>query len=592
MNDASGRRSLESLSTEAKQRQNQRDAAAATETVAHYEAKAEALLEAYRTGTPEAMERHWKLTWHRRAWPAMRTYVRADLGKPPRDDIEITADDARWLVAREHGFENWGALRRVVSTVAKPAQLLVKPMSVLAGADESMGRAPRSVSISHDWAALLVESLEHDVVGLDAHGQMTDAMLRDVVPLANLTTLKLGGSRGVTDEGVAWLAQMPNLRNLDLSGTSITDAGVAALRALTGLRELSLAWTRTTDAAVAALSGLVHLEHVNLSGTHCGDGAIRAFTGRSRLRHFLTGQATTDDGLSLFHEYPVFKRWQGGDVRMALLSYDTEPNRLVVRGQITDRGVAQLTGLDGLFGLNLDDSALALTGRALEPLVDLPHLGWLAFDATDDAMPHIARMPHLQFLGCQDTAASDRGWAALGASQSIEHIWGRRCYGLERQGFLSLSRMPRLSNLSVSCRNVDELGVSALPDFSALRELMPMDIPDAGYRHIGRCVGLESLVLMYCRDTTDDATKHLVGLPHLSKYFASYTQITDRTPELLSGIASLEHVTLDSCAQLTNAGIAHLASLPRLKELRVSGRGLTSAVTSAFSPVVSVQYSL
>ena len=28
---------------------------------------AEALLEAYRTGTPEAMERHYRFTWHRRA---------------------------------------------------------------------------------------------------------------------------------------------------------------------------------------------------------------------------------------------------------------------------------------------------------------------------------------------------------------------------------------------------------------------------------------------------------------------------------------------------------------------------------------------
>jgi hypothetical protein len=27
---------------------------------------AEALLEAYHTGTPAAMERHWALTWHRR----------------------------------------------------------------------------------------------------------------------------------------------------------------------------------------------------------------------------------------------------------------------------------------------------------------------------------------------------------------------------------------------------------------------------------------------------------------------------------------------------------------------------------------------
>ena len=55
----------------------------ARQALALYEAKAEALLDAYRTGTPEAMERHYSYTWHRRAWPAMRTYVQLDLGKRP-----------------------------------------------------------------------------------------------------------------------------------------------------------------------------------------------------------------------------------------------------------------------------------------------------------------------------------------------------------------------------------------------------------------------------------------------------------------------------------------------------------------------------
>jgi hypothetical protein len=53
-----------------------RDAGA--KTLAHNEAMAEALLEAYRTGTPEAMERHYRYTWHRRRWQAMRTYVQLD----------------------------------------------------------------------------------------------------------------------------------------------------------------------------------------------------------------------------------------------------------------------------------------------------------------------------------------------------------------------------------------------------------------------------------------------------------------------------------------------------------------------------------
>jgi hypothetical protein len=153
---------------------------------------------------------------------------------------------------------------------------------------------------------------------------------------------------------------------------------------------------------------------------------------------------------------------------------------------------------------------------------------------------------------------------------------------------MALANMPALRSLSVSCLNVDDVGISALPTFPTLKELMPMDVPDQGYRHIGKCEELESLILMYCRDTTDAATEHITGLRKLSYYFNSYTGITDRTPELLSGMDSLERITFDTCHGLTNAGVARLARIPKLRELRVSGKGVASDVAAAFSSPVTV----
>jgi hypothetical protein len=355
------------------------------------------------------------------------------------------------------------------------------------------------------------------------------------------------------------------------------------------LTRLSLSWTRVTDEAAGHLASLSAIEHIDLGGTRCGDGAIRALANKPNLRHFASGAATTDRGLTALHDFPTFKTWQDG--AETYTGDGPEPNRLWLRGALTDRGVAALAGLHGLYALDIDDASLPLTGRAIASLVDLEHLSALSFDANDDAMPFIARLPRLRFLGIQDTPASDSGWQALGASQSIERIWGRRCYGLETEGFLALGRMPRLRDLSVSCKNVEDRGIAALPSFAALRRLMPMDVPDAGYRHIGRSEQLTELQLMYCRDTTDLATEHITGLPNLRRYFASYTQITDRTPALLSTMSSLEEITFDSCAGLTDSGIAALAALPRLRQLRVSGRRMTSAVTHAFPPQVSVHYS-
>jgi hypothetical protein len=159
---------------------------------------------------------------------------------------------------------------------------------------------------------------------------------------------------------------------------------------------------------------------------------------------------------------------------------------------------------------------------------------------------------------------------------------------LRDRGFRALAAMPRLRVLAASCLNVSDAAVAALPDFPALRELMPMDVPDAGYRHIGRCRALESLILMYCRDTTDAATEHITGLASLSSYFNSYTTITDRTPELLSTMPSLERITFDACHGLTNAGVGRLARLPKLRELRVSGQQITAGVRAAFPPRITV----
>jgi hypothetical protein len=299
----------------------------------------------------------------------------------------------------------------------------------------------------------------------------------------------------------------------------------------------------------------------------------------------------SDSGLSLLHELPVFKTWRGGDAELALMSYDCAPNQLSLRGTFGDHGMRHLRGLDGLFGLNIDDARLAITAAGVEPLADLPHLSWLAVDAKDDWMPAIARMPALRFLGVQDTSAGDDGFVALSASRSIEYIWGRRCHNLRRRGFAALATMPALRGLSVSCRNVEDAGIATLPGFPALRELMPMDVPDEGYRHIGYCAALESLILMYCRDTTDAATAHIASLL-LKYYYAGLTLITDRSLEMLGRMPSLEQVELYECKGVTDAGLPFLAGLPRLREVALDSLpGVTLEGTKVFPARVRVRYS-
>ena len=128
--------------------------------------------------------------------------------------------------------------------------------------------------------------------------------------------------------------------------------------------------------------------------------------------------------------------------------------------------------------------------------------------------------------------------------------------------------MPALKGLAVSCKFVDDAAFASLPDFPALKELVPMDVGDDGFRHIGRSEQLESLILMYCRDTTDVATSHIiVGMPRLKKYHAGYTLITDKSLELLSQIKSLEEISFEGCKFITDAGIPSLTIFPAPRNL-------------------------
>src|SRR5262249_4554834 len=157
-------------------------------------------------------------------------------------------------------------------------------------------------------------------------------------------------------------------------------------------------------------------------------------------------------GLPVLHQFPLFKTGNAAHPELSLMAFQEEPNHLLLRGEITDRGMASLAGLDGLFSLNLDDSHLTLTSAGLKPLMALPNLGCLGFNATDEPMPAIAELPRLRKLMCQDTRATDSGFQALSRCRTLEYLWGRRCYGLGDAGFTALAQMPSIRGMNVSCR--------------------------------------------------------------------------------------------------------------------------------------------
>jgi ankyrin repeat protein len=568
--------------------------ATAGATVERFENLAKDLTLAYDTGDAAALQRigdHYgrAVSWDdvRALGWRVRTVREAGAG-PGAFPVPV----AKELLAQEAGFSSWTAFASalVTGTPAPGAPYVIDA--------RDKGISPRRALAPKDWDAIIDAMKERRISSLDAGGEMTDAALERISQLDHVTRLGLGGSRQITDEGLRHLARMPQLRDLDLShypGGPITDRGLDVLRHLRELRKFQMCWQPgISDAGVANLAACEHLESVDLMGTPTGDGAIRALTGKQNLRRFKSGRLVTDAALPLFHQFPAFKTWRGGEIKYSLMGPEGEPTHLMVDGPFTDEGVASLAGLDGLFALSFFWHLSAVTPAGLAPLTRLPNLGLLGCAGklcNDEAMRHIAAMPRLRMLMAQGTVASDDGFEALSRSRTIEYIWGRGCPNLTGRGFVALAAMPALHGMAVSCKQVDDAALSTLPRFPALTHLLPMDVHDEGFRHVGRCEQLESLWCMYCRDTTDVATEHISGLSRLKLYYAGATQITDRSLEILGRMPSLERIELYECKGITDAGLPFLARLPNLKEISLSGLpNVTLAGTAVFPARVRVDY--
>ena len=410
----------------------------APQKIEHFERLASDILVAYQSGESSALQRVRDFFKQTFTWTEMRARLPQRLGKSA--DAELSLDDTRGFVAHLRGFGSWVEFASSVTGVGGRAKNWNLPLYRIDFEHRTMH--VRHSLEEREWDEIISTMADQKISSLDAGGQMTDAVLARLADLDHITRLSFGGTKQMTDKGLAHLARLPRLQDLDLSdypGGQITDRGLEVLRHLPELRRFQMCWqSAISDAGVANLRFCEQLESVDLLGTHTGDGAIVAVAGKRRLRRLKTGRGVTDPVLPLLHQLPMFKTWHGGETKYSLMSADAEPNHLLLDGPFTNTGLACLAGLDGLFGLSFFWHVSALTGSGLAGLADLPNLGFLGCQGKlcdDDAMRHIAAIPRLRMLMGQGTVATDTGFAALSRSQTIEYIWGRECPNLTGLGF-------------------------------------------------------------------------------------------------------------------------------------------------------------
>ena len=540
---------------------------------------AEELAAAYTAGDVEAVrEINWtygtSFAWHHEVEDMQRQLPTWFASESRTPDLALT--DARNLVARKMGSASWSdlaaAMNRSTSVHTTPGESPVYRV-------QEHGIAVNGAIADHHWDVIVNVIAERDIRSVQVHG-LTDRGLERLTRVRrnHAAQHRWRATLGRRDAPSRAHAAARGIQS-GRSEMPITDRSLEPMRHLRALKRFSVCWVPgVSDAGIAHLASCDDLEHVDLMGTQTGDGALAALAGKAHLASLSTGRLVSDAGIAMLREFPVFRQRFAGDVRSDLMSFSAKPNHLLLDGPFTDAGLAALAGLEGLVSLHLFWHTTGFTPAGLQALKNLPSLAFLGCDGKrcdDEAMGQIAGIPRLRMLMAQGTVATDDGFEVLSASKTIEYIWGRECPNLSGRGFTALTSMPSLKGLAVSCARVDDEALSSLAH-SGLTSLLPMDVSDAGFRHVGRCARLEHLWCMYCCDTTDAATEQLAGLSRLKSYYAGMTKISDRSLEILSRLTTLERLEFWEIAGITDAGLKVLATLPALRELTIGGSSQVS----------------
>jgi Leucine-rich repeat (LRR) protein len=188
--------------------------------------------------------------------------------------------------------------------------------------------------------------------------RIEDRELAVVAGLPKLFNLMIG-ARGITEAGLARIAESQLLASLGLADTSIADLRPLSPR----LHAISTLWmenSHLTDAGIEPLSRAIRLTDLNIAGSRITDAGLdhlASLTSLWRLR--LDRSAITDAGLARLK---------------ALKSLETLS---LTETKLTDSSVETLAGFETLKSLNLDGSGISPAGiERLKQALPKARISW------------------------------------------------------------------------------------------------------------------------------------------------------------------------------------------------------------------------
>lgn len=448
------------------------------------------------------------------------------------------------------------------------------------------------------WEMLVDEIAQHKFPGLSGGGEFNDQHLVDISRLTHLEYLDLSRCPDISDEGLAHLKSLTALKYLVLSGCqNISDKGLAIIRAMPHLVSLRLeGCSQLTSNTLRHTVGLDRLSLLTLGGTAMDDQGLELLIDKEYLTHLHLPEKITDRGLSLICELPGLKNPLASPMGFKINEYKdpTDSHIILDSKNISGEGLKAMSGLNGLKAIQFFKVNPSIN-QGIGALAGLPKLHELGMrDMDDQSLNTVATFPALQSLECGQAVAGDDGFSALGQCLGLEKIFAWSVNNLTSVGVKALSTLPNLRFLALGGKKLNDESLASLPGFAALQHFWTANentFTDEVFASISQIPNLELLVNMYCKNTTDRASEHLVNAKKLKVYHIWGTKITDHSLELLSQIKTLEELLFWNCSNLSDSGLSTLNKFPSLKSVDIQEcEKLTSAGIKTIKPDVNVNY--
>jgi Leucine-rich repeat (LRR) protein len=258
-----------------------------------------------------------------------------------------------------------------------------------------------------------------------------------------------------TDEAIALLKKLPQLRELTMASVSLADGDLEHLKALKHLHTLHITFAVITDKDLEAIKDLKELRSLDLSNSELSTRAIERLKDLTGLRELkLSGFRTVTDATAA-----------------GLASLDKlERLELQYGPNLSDEGLARLRGLKGLKYLLLNSNKITDGGLAvLKDLENLESLNLFTQTTSAAGLEHLKGVKKLKELSLTGYRIPDAGLAPLKELTQLEDLT-LSCQYVGDGGLECLKSLTNLRRLTLMTRMTNN-GLSHLKGLDKLREL-------------------------------------------------------------------------------------------------------------------------